>query len=63
MATDGPLKELHEMATRIGLRRAWFQHHPRVPHYDLFPSKRALAIKHGAIPVSSIELVQKCRKA
>lgn len=34
--TDQPdLTELHALAARIGLRRAWFQDHPRHPHYDV----------------------------
>ena len=36
--------ELHEMAARIGMTRAWFQG----DHYDLTPSRRELAVKHGA---------------
>jgi hypothetical protein len=62
MATDGNLDELHVFAAKIGLKRAWFQDHARVPHYDLRPGKRLLAVKAGAIQVSSVELVQKCRK-
>jgi hypothetical protein len=44
------LTELHQMAQRIGLKRSWFQN-PRPgdhPHYDLAPSKRALALANGA---------------
>jgi hypothetical protein len=62
MATDGSLDELHAFAAKIGLKRAWFQDHARVPHYDLRPGKRLLAVKAGAIQVSSVELAQKCRK-
>lgn len=40
--TDG---ELHAMADKIGVSRRWFQG----DHYDIAKSKRALAIKHGAI--------------
>ncbi len=58
MATD--LKELHAMADRIGLRRAWFQDHPLHPHYDLVPGKRALAVKFGAVPVRAGALVELC---
>jgi hypothetical protein len=40
------LEELHAMADRIGLRRAWFQ--PRsTPHYDVSREKRALAVQSG----------------
>ena len=60
MATDGPLSELHQMAARLGLRRAWFQDAPGHPHYDLTPGKRALAMRFGAQAVSTLELVQRC---
>lgn len=60
MATDGDLSELHELAQRIGLKRSWFQNHATHPHYDLTPNKRALAIRLGAVPVSSQELVRRC---
>lgn len=57
------LDELHAIAARLGLRRAWFQDKPRYPHYDLRPSKRKLAIKYGALAVDAIELVRRCRWA
>lgn len=46
--------ELDEMAVRIGLRRSWIQH-PGTwkEHYDLTKSKRALAVKAGALEVSA----------
>lgn len=47
--TADTFAELHKMAWRIGMRRAWFQDHPRYPHYDLTAGKRALAIRFGAI--------------
>lgn len=47
--TDGPIEELHQLMEKIGMKRSWFQNHPRHPHYDLVPSKRKLAIKYGAI--------------
>ena len=40
--------ELHVIAQRIGLKRAWFQNSPSMPHYDLTESKRRQAIKAGA---------------
>lgn len=43
------LEELHALAARIGMKRAWFQDHPRAPHYDLTPSRRADAVAHGAV--------------
>jgi len=42
------LEELHAMARAIGLRPADFQDKPGFPHYDLVPTKRALAIAKGA---------------
>jgi hypothetical protein len=36
------------MARQIGVRRRWFQG----DHYDICKSKRALAVKHGAVEVS-----------
>lgn len=63
MASDDSTQELHEFAARIGLKRAWFQAHPWVPHYDLTPSKRKLAVLHGATEVESAqELARLCRK-
>jgi len=54
------LDELHLFASSIGLRRRWFQNHS-IPHYDLTESKRALAIKLGAIPLGTKEYVVKMR--
>ena len=49
MWCDGDLDELHAMADKIGLKRSWFQtKNVHFLHYDLVPSKRALALKHGA---------------
>lgn len=46
----GWLEDLHRLAGRIGLRRAWFQHKAdSLPHYDLNPSRRAAAIRLGAV--------------
>jgi hypothetical protein len=57
--TKEGLRELHEMARKIGLDRAWFQDHPAHPHYDLTPGKRFLAVQNGAVEVSSIEYVRR----
>lgn len=45
------LAELHAMANAIGVDNRWFQDKPGHPHYDIALSKKALAIKHGAIEV------------
>lgn len=47
--TDGLLEDLHAFALRIGMRREWFQHHPRLPHYDLTPPRRLRALEAGAV--------------
>ena len=64
MATDDlsaqGFQELHKMAERLGLPRRAFQGHPRHPHYDLSPDRRALAVELGAEQVSSKELVRRC---
>ena len=50
-------QELHDFAARLGLQRRWFQQSARNPHYDLAPSKRALAIRLGAKEVTSRAMV------
>lgn len=52
--TADTLEELHAMAERIGLRRAWFQD-GRVPHYDLTPRRREAALAAGAEFMSAKE--------
>ena len=58
MVSDESVKELHEFAVRIGLKRRWFQSVSR-PHYDLRPSKRRLAISMGAEEVGMRDLVRR----
>jgi uncharacterized protein DUF4031 len=55
------LEELHAMAARIGMRRAWFQDDPRLPHYDLTPSRRAMALRAGAMEASLKERLRAVR--
>lgn len=62
VGADDDLAELHAMADELGLKQLWFQDKPGFPHYDLTPTKRTLAIKLGAIPVDSTELVRKCKR-
>jgi hypothetical protein len=52
------LKELHEMADKIGVQRKWFQDNSDHPHYDISQSKKALAIQYGAVSVDVRELVE-----
>lgn len=51
--TDGPENELDTFAASIGLKYEWGQHRgvPGRFHYDVIPSKRARAIRAGAIEV------------
>lgn len=44
-------EELHTMAQAIGMRRQWFQPFPThsLPHYDLSQSRRAEALRQGAL--------------
>lgn len=46
------VEELHAIARKIGLKREWFQDRHQFPHYDLTPSRRVLALKHGAVEFS-----------
>lgn len=56
MFSDSPdLNELHQMAEKIGMKRAWFQPHKVAPHYDLVASRRISAIALGAIEVDRRE--------
>lgn len=53
-------EELHEMADLIGMKREWFQE-KRTHHYDLTPTRRKLAVKHGAIEEHSRARVRRIR--
>jgi Protein of unknown function (DUF4031)/AAA domain len=53
LATDGEFEELHAFAAQLGLQRRWFQG----DHYDLPPHGRRAAVAHGAIEVSTRELL------
>jgi len=44
--------ELHQMAARIGVARRWYQR----DHYDICLTKRALAVKYGAVEVTRMQL-------
>jgi hypothetical protein len=60
MMTDGNLEELHAFAARLGLQRRWFQNKASGPHYDLSQNKRWQAIRLGATPVTTREMVRIC---
>lgn len=56
--TADTLEELHAMAKRLGLKRAWFQQ-GSTPHYDLTEPKRARALELGAAFVPAREQARK----
>jgi hypothetical protein len=58
MVSDRSVEELHAFASEIGLRRGWFQD-GRLPHYDLRPTKRQVAVSRGAEEVGARELVRR----
>jgi hypothetical protein len=62
MACDGNLSELHDFAARLGMPRRRFQDHRLVPHYDLTPDQRALAVMLGAREIDSGELVRRFKR-
>jgi hypothetical protein len=61
MFADTP-EELHALAAKIGMRREWFQNDERLPHYDLTESRRALAVRHGAVEVGHRETYAMMRR-
>jgi hypothetical protein len=61
LTCDGDLQELHELARRIGMKRAWFQDHPTCPHYDLTPKRREAALAAGAVFVPGREQARRRR--
>ncbi|SDX82543.1 DUF4031 domain-containing protein [Roseicitreum antarcticum] len=49
--------ELLAMADRIGVARRWIQHAGTTrEHFDIAMTKRALAVRHGAVEVTRLEL-------
>lgn len=55
------IEELHIFARGIGLQRRYFQTSSLLPHYDLTPGKRNLALLRGAKQVHLIEFLRKQR--
>lgn len=57
------LDELHEFAANIGLKREWFQDHPRHPHYDTTSKDKKLkAVNAGAMVVSPKDIILHFKK-
>jgi hypothetical protein len=55
--------ELHAFAARLGMRREWFQDHPRPErrHYDLTRERRERAVRAGALSVPARERLKAAR--
>ena len=53
-------EELHAMADKIGIARKWFQKKASGDHYDIALSKRALAVKYGAVEITLRECAMMC---
>ncbi|MBD8614721.1 DUF4031 domain-containing protein [Pseudomonas sp. CFBP 13719] len=54
-------EELHQMADKLGISRSHHQAPPKHhSHYDIAQSKRALAIKLGAVQISQKALACMC---
>lgn len=56
MLADTP-DELFAMADRIGVARRHFQRHSS-PHFDICKTKRALAVRLGAVEIDRQQLVR-----
>ncbi|QOT19580.1 DUF4031 domain-containing protein [Paenarthrobacter sp. YJN-5] len=58
--TADTTEELVEFAARLGLKRSWIQNpgHIWKEHFDVTDSKRDLAIKLGAKPITMQEAAQ-----
>ncbi len=57
MTSDVSLEELHAFAAQLGMKREWFQDHPKMPHYDITAEQRLIALKMGAIPAEGAQLL------
>jgi hypothetical protein len=56
------LDELHEFAHTLGLKRAWFQAHASLPHYDITVEARDVALIRGAVAADRRTLISRGRK-
>ncbi len=57
------LEELHRMASQLGLKREWFQTRSALPHYDLTPNKRKLALRLGAKEITLRDMARRVMEA
>ena len=56
------LDELHEFARTLGLKRAWFQAHASLPHYDVTVEVRDVALIRGAVAADRRTLISRGRQ-
>lgn len=63
MTDELSLENLHQFATRIRLKREWFQNRRGMPHYDLTPGAQERALSAGAVEVLSTQLIRLCRRS
>jgi hypothetical protein len=56
------LDELHSFASRIGLRRSWFQDRASFPHYDVTTAVRERALSAGAVASRKAAMLIAARK-
>lgn len=54
------IDELHLFASRLGLKRSWFQANT-LPHYDLTKGMRLRAVKLGAVEIDRNRFVELLR--
>ena len=61
--TADSIAELHAFASqRLGLKKEWFQNHKLIPHYDITEKKRLIAIRYGAIALTTEERIAEVKK-
>ena len=53
------LEELHAFAPTIGVKPHFFHRSKTAPHYDITSDQHTIAIEHGAVLVSSREVLAK----
>ena len=56
------LDELHQFAHTLGLKRAWFQAHASLPHYDVTVEIRGIALIRGAVAADRRMLISRGRQ-
>lgn len=55
---EDAVAHLKRFGKTIGLQAQWFQEDPDHPHFDLGPYYRARAVEHGAIEITSQDMVR-----